>query len=336
METKNNRNTLDRIRQQLQFSNCCYVDPVGLAGGLALWWKDEVDIEVRFKNKNIIRCIISWPNVQERWLGAFIYAPPRRQERSQFWDSLKRLACENDYPWFCVGDFNEIGSIWEKQGGGECSRSRIELFQSVLSECALMDLEFKGPAYTWSNNQGVGFNIRERLDKALATVEWRELFPHAQVFHGLTIGSDHSPIIVNCCIPPKRVPYVFKFESMWCTSENCKDIISNAWAVNLRGSAMFQLVQKLKKCKGALRPWSKMEFGNNVEKIKALKEHLALMQLHPFSQEQFDQEKQLKEELEITMLREEMYLHQRSRINWLNFGDKNSAFFHATVIQRRQ
>ncbi|KAG5566622.1 hypothetical protein RHGRI_002248 [Rhododendron griersonianum] len=99
---------------------------------------------------------------------------------------------------------------------------------------------------------------------------------------------------------------------------------------------MFQLVQKLKKCKGALRPWSKMEFGNNVEKIKALKEHLALMQLHPFSQEQFDKEKQLKEELEITMLREEMYLHQRSRINWLNFGDKNSAFFHATVIQRRQ
>ncbi|KAG5539097.1 hypothetical protein RHGRI_019600 [Rhododendron griersonianum] len=171
METKNNRNTLDRIRQQLQFPNCCYVDPVGLAGGLALWWKDEVNIEVRFKNKNIIRCIVSWPNVQERWLGAYIYAPPRRQERSQFWDSLKRLACENDYPWFCMGDFNEIGSIWEKQGGGECSRSRIELFQSVLSECALMDLEFKGPAYTWSNNQGVGFNIRERLDKALATVE---------------------------------------------------------------------------------------------------------------------------------------------------------------------
>ncbi|KAF7132078.1 hypothetical protein RHSIM_Rhsim09G0067200 [Rhododendron simsii] len=86
----------------------------------------------------------------------------------------------------------------------------------------------------------------------------------------------------------------------------------------------------------ALRPWSKMEFGNNVERIRALKENLALMQLHPFSQEQYDREKHLKEELEITMLREEMYLHQRSRINWLNFGDKNSAFFHATVIQRRQ
>ncbi|KAF7153316.1 hypothetical protein RHSIM_Rhsim01G0039500 [Rhododendron simsii] len=36
------------------------------------------------------------------------------------------------------------------------------------------------------------------------------------------------------------------------------------------------------------------------------------------------------------MLREEMYVHQRSRVNWLRFGDKNTAFFHATLMQRRQ
>lgn len=36
------------------------------------------------------------------------------------------------------------------------------------------------------------------------------------------------------------------------------------------------------------------------------------------------------------MLREEMYLHQRSKLNWISYGDKNSAFFHATVTQRCQ
>ncbi|KAL7243137.1 hypothetical protein ACSBR1_015538 [Camellia fascicularis] len=46
--------------------------------------------------------------------------------------------------------------------------------------------------------------------------------------------------------------------------------------------------------------------------------------------------KQLSEELESVLRREEMYLHQRSRVRWLNFGDRNSAFFHATITQRRQ
>ncbi|KAH7837349.1 hypothetical protein Vadar_012854 [Vaccinium darrowii] len=63
---------------------CCCVDPIGLSGGLALWWKEEVDIEVRWKSKNIIRCILSWPNIPGGWLGTFIYAPPRRQQRASF------------------------------------------------------------------------------------------------------------------------------------------------------------------------------------------------------------------------------------------------------------
>lgn len=33
----------------------------------------------------------------------------------------------------------------------------------------------------------------------------------------------------------------------------------------------------------------------------------------------------------MVLLCEEMYRHQRSRINWLNCGDKNTSFFHATI-----
>lgn len=170
-----------------------------------------------------------------------------------------------------MGDFNEVGSIWEKQGGGTCNRARLERFQQLLSNCALMDLEFKGPRFTWSNNQGEGSNIRERLDKALATMDWRIMFPYSQFFHELMIGSDHCPIVIYCCIPPKRVPYKFKFESMWCTSENCKEVISTLWNHSQRGSAMFVVAEKLRNCKRALQPWGKAEFGNNAVKIKSLK-----------------------------------------------------------------
>lgn len=44
-----------------------------------------------------------------------------------------------------------------------------------------MDLEFKGNPFTWSNNQANSLNIKERLDRAMATVEWRQQFSQANL-----------------------------------------------------------------------------------------------------------------------------------------------------------
>ncbi|GKD17719.1 reverse transcriptase, partial [Tanacetum coccineum] len=40
--------------------------------------------------------------------------------------------------------------------------------------------------------------------------------------------------------------------------------------------------------------------------------------------------------LELAWLREEMFWHQRSRVNWLNYGDRNSRFFHLLATYRGQ
>lgn len=336
LETKNKRNTLERIRKSLQFHGSSYVDPIGRSGGLALWWKEQVDLDVRFKSKNIIRCIISWPNVPNRWLASFVYAPSLLRDRVRFWSHLRCIAQENQYPWFCVGDLNEVASVWEKEGGEECRRSRIEQFQQLISDCDLIDLEFKGPEFTWSNNPGGSADIRERLDRALASISWRLMFPLAQVFHEVAIGSDHCPLVIKLCIPLKKVPYQFKFESMWATSEECPEVIAKAWDFENNGSAMFKLTQSLRRCRTNLKTWSKSTFGNNRIKIQELSGKLRDIQALPHSSETFEIQKTISRELELTHQREEMYLHQRSRVNWLNYGDKNTAFFHATVTQRRQ
>lgn len=148
MESKNKRETLERFRRKLQFPNGCYVDPNGLSGGLALWWKEEVAVDVRFRSKNLMRCIIKWPAIPSSWLCSFIYAPPIAKDRRDFWDQIRDIHRENSFPWLCMGDFNEIGSVMEKTGGQMCRRDRIEKFLQLLSECELMDLEFKGPRFT--------------------------------------------------------------------------------------------------------------------------------------------------------------------------------------------
>ncbi|GMP35785.1 hypothetical protein CsSME_00008110 [Camellia sinensis var. sinensis] len=83
METKNKRKLLEKVRGSLNFPDKYYVDPIGISGGLALWWVDGVGLDVRFKSKNIFRCIISAPG-RGHWAASFIYAPPCRRERRVF------------------------------------------------------------------------------------------------------------------------------------------------------------------------------------------------------------------------------------------------------------
>lgn len=46
-----------------------------------------------------------------------------------------------------------------------------------------MDLGFKGNIFKWNNGRdGLDF-VQERLDRACATLEWRELFPYVEVTH---------------------------------------------------------------------------------------------------------------------------------------------------------
>lgn len=109
--------------------------------------------------------------------------------RGYYFRSIKSIARENKYPWLCVGDFNGVSSQADKQGGNPCGRGRLDSFHRMMTECEFMDLKFKGPNYTWSNNQKGGNNIRIRLDRSMANVDWRHLFPIAQVVHELRLES---------------------------------------------------------------------------------------------------------------------------------------------------
>lgn len=68
----------------------------------------------------------------------FVYAPPNQASRQIFWGHFKCMVAENEYPWVCIGDFNEIRLIEEKEGGAECRMSQLQYFLELLSDCALI------------------------------------------------------------------------------------------------------------------------------------------------------------------------------------------------------
>ena len=98
--------------------------------------------------------------------------------------------------WLCVGDYNEILSSEEKQGGLPRPPKQMEDFRQALLHCGLNNLGFIGIIFTWRNGRPGRAFVQERLDRACANTEWREIYPFARVHHLHVAYSDHEPILI--------------------------------------------------------------------------------------------------------------------------------------------
>ncbi|TYJ37181.1 hypothetical protein E1A91_A05G359000v1, partial [Gossypium mustelinum] len=86
-------------------------------------------------------------------------------------------------PWMLCGDFNKIMYYFEKKKGLPRDKRRIELFQTVLKECQLVDVGYSRPWFTWEKENLPETNIRERLDRGMANDGMMTLFPNMRVLH---------------------------------------------------------------------------------------------------------------------------------------------------------
>ncbi|KAH6783287.1 hypothetical protein C2S52_008246 [Perilla frutescens var. hirtella] len=88
---------------------------------------------------------------------------------------LEHLATCYDLAWVCMGDFNEILYLHEKEGGLPRDHLKMLAFHNAISACNLEDLGFNGYRFTWTNGQSGTDNIQERLDRCLANQKWIDL-----------------------------------------------------------------------------------------------------------------------------------------------------------------
>lgn len=73
----------------------------------------------------------------------------------------------------------------------------MDNFNEAINFCGFRNMGFIGPKFTWLYQKSDGEHIRERLDCALATQEWMDLFPTAKLFHLSSSVLDHSPLLLH-------------------------------------------------------------------------------------------------------------------------------------------
>jgi len=114
-ETKMDKNRINGLRWKLGMANMVVKDcSPTRGGGLALFWKREIDVHVRGISRLYIDAEVLEKDGFVWWFTGF-YGEPDDKQLS--WRALRTLNASWERPWLCIGDFNEILSNYEKEGG---------------------------------------------------------------------------------------------------------------------------------------------------------------------------------------------------------------------------
>jgi len=313
----------------LGYNACLAVNCEGRSGGLALFWSMDYCVSLQSLCPNFIDVYVKHES-GPFWRATFVYGEPRTENRALFWDRLRFLRAQWEGPWVCIGDFNEILSNEEHTGPTARGESQMRQFRDCLEDCQLVDLGFSGPKYTWNNRRQHGHNIQVRLDRAVANGQFTQLFDDVHVENIVTTSSDHFAIMLSISkhnqIRHREVSsYNFRYEAAWSRAPDYLETVEKCWAdASARPSNLQNTWANLNKMARHLAEWNRKSFGSPHKEIRKLERRLARLRndsaTRPYSQEERDIERRLCELFE----REEIMARQRSRVDWLKAGDRNT------------
>ncbi|TXG63522.1 hypothetical protein EZV62_010516 [Acer yangbiense] len=185
-----------KIREVLEYEGGFGVDSSGRSGGLLLLWKNHCKVLVLSYSAGHIDARIHEDNGLQ-WRFSGIYGDPNPSNRMNTWTLMRRLKEVDNLPWVCGGDFNELLSMSEKLGGSEKAIRDIIRFRQVVDDCEFIDLGFSGPKFTWNNMREGRDNVQERLDRILASTNWRNMYQQITIEHLGFNTSDHRPLLMD-------------------------------------------------------------------------------------------------------------------------------------------
>jgi len=273
------------------------------------------------------------------WRFTGVYGESQGDKKFRTWEMLKRLSTPSDGPWMCAGDFNEILYNHEKEGGRSCPQSYMDQFREALEACELQDLGFfemfsLGETII-TGCRATSENVWTGLLQTLNGVVYFQQQGCSMVIQG-TLITDQS-------LQPWRNEMAhhaggmggFNFEACWLEEEDFWKVVEEAWeqSTAIQDS---KVMGALKGVATGLKHWSPNVLGDLERRVKKVKVELERCRAGGLIQEAVTREEILRFKLDRLEEQVDIYWRQRAHVKWLEKGDRNIGFFHATCSERKR
>ncbi|GJY67502.1 hypothetical protein Tco_0469740, partial [Tanacetum coccineum] len=241
--------------------------------------------------------------------------------------------------WILMGDFNVALNIEDTFTGSSSMNAAMCEFKDCVTNIEVFDINSFGIHFTWNQKPKGSGGVLKKLDRIMGNIGFVDMFPSAYaMFHPYRI-SDHSPSVLKIPSLSNAKPMPFKFFNFLAHKEGFLEVVSNQWKNHIEGHSMYQVVQTLKSLK---KPFRKLmhDQGNLHERVNRLRDELDVVQKaldqDPSNSDLRDEEAVYLQAFNDAKIDEECFLRQKAKIEWLEVGDSNSAYFHKTIKNRNQ
>nr|VDD40187.1 unnamed protein product [Brassica oleracea] len=163
----------------------------------------------------------------------------------------------------------------------------------------------------------------------MGNCSWAENFPLGRCCYLRYEGSDHRPVMTYFNSTKHKHRGMFRFNRALTENEEVTELVESAW----NQSPLETVIHNLNACRRSIIQWSKDQ--QNQSNLLIKKSQLALETALSAATQDCDLIESIKTELRRAYIDKEQFWRQRSRIQLLKQGDRNTGFFHAATRNRQ-
>ncbi|XP_057808818.1 uncharacterized protein LOC131023288 [Salvia miltiorrhiza] len=162
-----------------------------------------------------------------------------------------------------IGDFNAVKGAHERISTVRPSRSACRDFCDFIDATNFIESPTSGLQFTWSGRRLLPRHVESRLDRALFSASFADIWNDI-VTHALPrLTSDHSHLIFKCNSTDNASRRPFKFLNMWVSHPSFLDMVSASWSAAVETRCpIYRGMVKLRRLRGDIRLWNRTTFGN--------------------------------------------------------------------------